>query len=281
MIGERFDHRSAAGLFDAECARHRLRHEVRVAQRRELDQPRAIGKLMQHLPRELERHAALADAAGAEEREQARARKELRRIRELAVAADEGSELQRQIVRQAGERVVGSACPFGQHLPEGDRLLDVFQPLAAGKACRDLQPALHALVERLAHAHAPRRGLRLQTRGDVHAVAVDAAVGLLDHIAEMDADTNTQAALFGRLGRAAFERALHRERRVHCAARALEEREHRVARHVDDAPGMRLDLAPKKRARLVERRDRGAGIGGHQPRVAGDIGGENRRQSLA
>ena len=152
MIDERIDNRSAGGRLHAEHASHRLRHEVRVAQRRELDQPRAISKLMQHLPRELERQPALADAAGAEEGEQARARKELRCIRELAVAADEGSELQRQIVRQARERVVGGGCAFGQHLPDGDRLLDVFQPLAAGKACRDLQPAVNALVERLAHA---------------------------------------------------------------------------------------------------------------------------------
>ena len=80
--------------------------------------------------------------------------------------------------------------------------------------------------------------------------------------------------------RGGFERLLHRERRVQRAAGALEKREHRVAHHVDDAAAVRFDLAAEHRACLVERSHRGAGVGRHQPRVARDVRGQDRRQSL-
>ena len=46
----------------------------------------------------------------------------------------------------------------------------------------------------------PGSAKRLQPGGDVHAVAIDRAVGLLDHVAQVHADAKAHAAVFGHLG---------------------------------------------------------------------------------
>ena len=117
-------------------------------------------------------------------------------------------------------------------------------------------------------------------RGDVHPVAVDAAVRFLDHVAEVHADAHAQSALCRGCPRGGLERLLHGERRVHRAGGALEEREHRVARHVHHAPALRRDLLVEERARFFERGDGATGVRRHQARVSGDVGGENRREPL-
>ena len=50
-------------LPDAERGRHRLRHEPRVGQRRQLDEPDAVGIVVEHVGRDLQRQPRLADAA--------------------------------------------------------------------------------------------------------------------------------------------------------------------------------------------------------------------------
>ncbi len=93
MAHQRFAHRPAGGFLNPQRARHRLRHEPRVTQRGELDQPDAVGKIFADFGGELERQPALADAADAEQREQARVGEELRHLRHLGIAPDERGEL--------------------------------------------------------------------------------------------------------------------------------------------------------------------------------------------
>ena len=121
----------------------------------------------------------------------------------------------------------------------------------------------------------------MRTRRDVDAVAVDGAVVLLHHVAEMDADAKQHPAILGKRARSLAERALDRERAVDRAGGAVEDGEHRVAGHVDDAAAVGVDLAAKDGARAVERRDRAALVRAHQARIAGDVGDEDRRQALA
>ena len=57
--------------------------------------------------------------------------------------------------------------------------------------------ALEVVVGRARDHHAARLGELLEAGGDVHPVAVEVAVGLADHVAEVDADPEADALLFG------------------------------------------------------------------------------------
>src|SRR6516165_6531963 len=65
-----------------------------------------------------------------------------------------------------------------------------------------------------------------------------------------------------------------------CSGRGLEHGEHRVARHVDYAAMVRLDLGTKYRARRIERGHGRAVVDRHQARIARRIRGEDRCQAL-
>ena len=91
-------------LLDPERRRHRLRHQPRIRERRELDEPYAIGKVVQHLGAHLQRDPCLAQSADARHRHEAVPVEPSLDFGELAVAADERRELLRQIVRLRAER---------------------------------------------------------------------------------------------------------------------------------------------------------------------------------
>ncbi len=96
----------------------------------------------------------------------------------------------------------------------------------------------------------------------------------------MDADPKQHPAVLGERRRRGAEGALHRQRAIDRAGGGVEDGEHRVAGHVDDASLVRGDRVAEHRARAVERRDRAALVAAHQARVASDVGDEDRRQAL-
>ena len=57
----------------------------------------------------------------------------------------------------------------------------------------EIEPALHLTIGVLGQADRPRFGDTLQPRGDIDAVAHQIAVGLLDNVAEMNADAKFDA----------------------------------------------------------------------------------------
>jgi hypothetical protein len=61
---------------------------------------------------------------------------------------------------------------------------------------------------------------------------------------------------------------------------SVEHREHRITRHVDDAPPPGLDLVTEDNARRVESRDGRVLIGRHETGVPGRIGRQNPHQAL-
>ena len=63
---QRLDDRMPGFFLHAEDKSNRLRHEPRIGERRQLDEPDAIGKIVQDLGRELLRQTRLADPACAE-----------------------------------------------------------------------------------------------------------------------------------------------------------------------------------------------------------------------
>ena len=145
---------------------------------------------------------------------------------------------------------------------------------------RDGEPVPHRALHRVRHGDSAGRGESLQAGRDVHAVAVDAAVGLLDHVAEMHPDAKAHAPIFGHRARGGLEGLLNRQCRRHCPRGRVEHREHRIARHVDDPTLAGFDLSAEDQSRGVQRGDGRALVRGHQPRVAHDVSGEDRREPL-
>jgi hypothetical protein len=97
--GQRLQQRAVRLGAHAEQLRRLADDERRVADRRQVDEPDAVGERGQLRGGDLEREPCLAEAAHAEQRHQA-GRAEMRlHLALLALAADEGSRLVRQVVR--------------------------------------------------------------------------------------------------------------------------------------------------------------------------------------
>ena len=76
----------------------RLRHQQRIAQRRQLNEPDAVCVHFGDAGGELQGKARFADATRADQRHQALARQLLTNANQLCVASDEAGELQGQVV---------------------------------------------------------------------------------------------------------------------------------------------------------------------------------------
>ena len=68
-----------------------------------------------------------------------------------------------------------------------------------------------------------------EARGDIDAVAHEVAVGLLDHVAEVNADAEFDAALRRQAGVALDEAVLHFDRAAHGVDHAAELDENAIA----------------------------------------------------
>ncbi len=140
--------------------------------------------------------------------------------------------------------------------------------------------AAHRALHRVGHRDAAGLGQRLQPGGDVHPVAIDRAVGFLDHVAQVHTDAKAQLPLVGQRAMRGLQLVLHGQSRRHRAGGGFEHGEHRVARHVDHAAVVGFDLLAKHPSRVIERGHRCPFVDGHQTRVARRIGGEDRLQAL-
>ena len=129
--------------------------------------------------------------------------------------------------------------------------------------------------------HAAGRRQTLQSGGDVDAVAVDRAVLGLADVAEVyaDAEMHLAVVLQRRVGGREF--GLGVDRGFHRAGGAVEDREHRVAGHIDDAAAVGLDVGAEYRAVVGQRGDGGGLVVAHQPRITSDVGRENRGEPLS
>ena len=129
--------------------------------------------------------------------------------------------------------------------------------------------------------HSARRRETLQPRRHVHPITVDRAVVADDDIAEIDADAEMHPPMIVEAGVALAQRALNLDRRLDRLDDTVECRQHAVAGGIDDPPIMAFHMRGKDVAILGERGHGGALVVGHQPAVAGDVGGENCRQASA
>jgi hypothetical protein len=144
--------------------------------------------------------------------------------------------------------------------------------LTARSSPLDLPIGLFGQADRARLANA------FEARGDVDAVAHQIAVGLLDHVAEMNADAELDAALGRQTGIALDKPALHFDRAAHRIDHAAKLDENPVAGALDDPPVMGGDGGvdqvasepPKARERAILVRSR-------EPAVADHIGDQDRR----
>ena len=97
--------------FQAEHGRNRARHQARVAERRQIDQPDAVLISADHALGDGEGDRGLADAAGPDDRHQALARKLRDERRHRFLAADHPRYRERQIVRRRRRDRSGTARP--------------------------------------------------------------------------------------------------------------------------------------------------------------------------
>ena len=109
--GERVDEAPAGQRAHVERGGDRVRDERALRDGGELDERRAVGVRVLGGARELEREPRLAGAAGAGEREQARAPRAVPELRELVLAADEGARLGGQPERPAPDAEPSSSAP--------------------------------------------------------------------------------------------------------------------------------------------------------------------------
>ena len=159
-----------------------------------------------------------------------------------------------------------------------DRLGDVLELGRAEIGDREIEPPLDLPIGVLGEADRARLGDALKPRGDIDAVAHQIAVGLLDDVAEMNADAELDAALRRQAGIALDHAVLHFDRASHRVDHAAKLDEAAVAGALDDAPMMRGDGGidqiaaqppqPRQRAILVRARE---------PAVADDVRDQNRR----
>ena len=96
-----------------------------------------------------------------------------------------------------------------------DRLGDVLELGRAEIADREIEPPLDLPIGVLGEADRAGLGDAFEARGDVDAVAHQIAVGLLDDVAEMNADAELDAALGRQAGVALDHAVLHFDRAAH------------------------------------------------------------------
>ena len=117
-----------------------------------------------------------------------------------------------------------------------DRLGDVLELGVAEIADREVEPRLDLAIGVLGQADGAGRRDALQTRGDVDAVAHQVAVAFLDHVAQMDADPELDAAVLRHAGIALDHAVLHLDGAAHGVHHAAELDQRSIPCALDHAP---------------------------------------------
>ena len=173
--------------------------------------------------------------------------------------------------------------PWGRLAVDGegedpDRLGDVLEGDGAEVLGGQVDPPFHLTPRVLGEANPAGRGDALETRGDIDAVAHEVVVGLLDHVAEMNADAELDAAIFRQAG-VAFDHAfLHLDRASHRVDHAAELDQRAIAGALDDAPVMHGDgRVEEVAAQSPEPRERALLVGAGEPAVTDNVRDQDRR----
>ena len=161
-----------------------------------------------------------------------------------------------------------------------DRLGDVLELGWAEVGDLEIEPPLDLPVGLLGEADRPRLGDAFQPRGDIDAVAHQVAVAFLDHVAEMDADPKFDALVRRDPSVALDHRPLDFNGAVHRVDDTPELDNCAIASALDDTAVMHARSSGSIRSlRSARSRDkRPILIGPGKPRIADDVGDQDRRE---
>ena len=157
-----------------------------------------------------------------------------------------------------------------------DRLGDVLELGFAEIADCEIEPRSHLTIGVFRKTDGARLGNPFQSRGDIDPVAHQVSIALLDHIAEMDADAELDAALGRKAGVALDHAVLHLDGAAHGVDHTAELNEIPVAGALYHAPVMhghcRIDQIASERA---QPRQCAILVHAGKPAVSDHIGCEN------
>jgi len=168
---------------------------------------------------------------------------------------------------------------FPQQAVDPHRAGDVLDLLLAQILKGEGQPVANVIVNGTGDEHPAGIGQRLYASGDIDAIAVE-VVALDDHIAEIDADAQLDAAVRPDSGIALGHRLLHRDRAAHRVDDAGELDQQAVAGRLDDPAVVLGDLRIEElSAQRFEAFERAFLVRSHQTRIPRHIGGEDRSKA--
>jgi hypothetical protein len=185
--------------------------------------------------------------------------------------AAEVQEGTRDARSSAGHPLVG--CPAH---PEGShRVGDILDPLLAEGGHRNVQPLTDLIAHRARNADASGIGQRLQSRGNVDAVAKQ--VRPFDNdVTKVNPDPQPHLLRAGTMLVFDGDRFLDGDSAFDGVDRAGEIRDHAVPCSIEDPAPMRRDQSIKYRSVGLQRPPGADIIPTHEPAVVGNIGRENR-----
>ena len=117
-----------------------LEHGFRFARGRELAEPRAIREARQHLGRDLNREAGLADAADTGQREESPFAERTRDLCDILIASDERTDLCRQVARERVQRLQS------WEVAEELRMHELEDALGPGEIAEAMLPEVHQVT---------------------------------------------------------------------------------------------------------------------------------------
>src|ERR1700733_6851553 len=167
--------------------------------------------------------------------------------------------------------------PFRLNPVHPNRLGDVLDLLLAEIVERYRQLIAHLIVNDSGDAYRTRLGQSFETSGDIDAIT-EQILAIHHHVANVHAYAKLHRLVGANTRILRGNRCLHRDRASHGIDRAGEIGDDTVPSGVENAAPMRCDKSvdngpvrfqPSKRANLVAP---------HQPAVAGNVGGEDRRK---
>jgi hypothetical protein len=155
---------------------------------------------------------------------------------------------------------------------------DVLHRLLAEVLQYDPELVAHRIAHGARDENATWLGQRLKARRDVDAVAVD-VVAFDDHVAEVDADAEFDAAVVHRRAVAVGHAGLDGDGAAHRLDGARKVDQQAVARTLDDAAAMRGDMGLDQLAQMrLEEAQRAFLVMAHQPAVAHHVGRQDGRE---
>ena len=150
--------------------------------------------------------------------------------------------------------------------------LRVFSPRSTKSR---VDPAAHVVVGRARDQDAARVAKALEPRRDIDAVAEN-VVAFDQHVPKVDAYAIDDALRLRHVGVALDHQLLDRDRAFDRCDNGGKFEQQPIARRLDDAPPEVRHQRPRRLAMLPDRLRRPRLVLAHQPRVADDVGSEDR-----